>query len=77
MSRILIVDDDPSVLSAFERVLVEHDHDVTTLASGSAALSLLEHDRPDLLIMDIRMPGLSGLETFDRVHRLHPGFRLS
>ena len=72
MSRILVVDDDPSVLAAFEQVLVEQDYEVTTASRGAAALEFLEVGQPDLIVMDIRMPGLSGLETFARIRKTHP-----
>ena len=72
MSTILVVDDDPSVLAAFERVLTEHDHSVTTAGNGAAALALVSAERPDLVVMDIRMPGMTGLEAFQRMRRVRP-----
>src|SRR5580765_4065542 len=72
MSNILVVDDDPSVLSAFEQVLIEHDHTVMTASTGAAAFSRVSADPPDLVIMDIRMPGMTGLEAFEKIHRIRP-----
>ncbi len=63
MARILIVDDDPDVLHSFRRMLRDDPHVVETCRSGEEALARLECEEYDLLVMDIRMGGMSGLET--------------
>jgi nitrogen regulation protein NR(I) len=70
MSEILIVDDDKNILSAFEQLLTEQGYAVRKALHGQEALSLLSDRRPDLIIMDIRMPGLSGLETLRRIKEI-------
>jgi len=70
MNEILIVDDDKNILSAFEQLLTEQGYAVRKALHGQEALSLLSDRRPDLIIMDIRMPGLSGLETLGRVKEI-------
>jgi DNA-binding NtrC family response regulator len=70
MSKILVVDDDPSILSAFEQLLVEQGYQVSKALHGQEALHLLATDRPDLIVMDIRMPGMSGLETLQRMRQI-------
>ena len=67
MSRILVVDDDPSVLSAFEQMLSEQGHLVRVTTRGEEALEQLAKERPDLVIMDVRMGGMSGLETLRKI----------
>jgi nitrogen regulation protein NR(I) len=67
MSEILVVDDDRNILSAFEQLLTEQGYAVRKALHGQEALSLLSDHRPDLIIMDVRMPGLSGLETLRRI----------
>ncbi|GHJ48516.1 hypothetical protein Cs7R123_58580 [Catellatospora sp. TT07R-123] len=59
---ILVVDDDPDIVRVVEVNLRLHGFDVMTAHSGAAALALLEHQRPDLAIVDLMMPGMDGLE---------------
>jgi len=72
MSRILVVDDERNVLTSFQKLLGKEGHEVMTAKSGEQALSLLESQVPDLILMDIRMAGLSGLETFQRAKTIAP-----
>jgi nitrogen regulation protein NR(I) len=72
MGNILIVDDDPQIRQSFEKILTEDGHGVRTAASGEAALAEIQRSMPDLVIMDIRMPGMSGLEAFRAMHEMEP-----
>ncbi len=59
---ILLVDDDPDSLSSTARILSFADHKVLTANSGEAALAELKKQVPDLIVTDVRMPGMSGME---------------
>jgi len=72
MGAILIVDDDLRLLQSFERLLNAEGHTVRTAPDGETALAVVQADCPDVVIMDIRMPGMSGLDTFRALHRLEP-----
>jgi two-component system response regulator GlrR len=72
MARILIVDDDPALLRLLSMRLRAEAHDVVEAASGEAALGVLDHELPQLLITDLRMGGMDGLQLFEAVHRRHP-----
>ena len=72
MSEILVVDDDQSIAAAFEKFL-HHDGHVCLLASNAEdAVRLVGEHQPDLVIMDVRMPGVSGLEALQTMRRLYP-----
>ncbi|TDJ09738.1 MAG: sigma-54-dependent Fis family transcriptional regulator [Deltaproteobacteria bacterium] len=73
MAHILVVDDERSMQEFLEILLQREGHNVVCCGSAREALVALEHDDFDLLISDIRMPGISGLELLDRVRELSPG----
>ncbi len=68
-ARILIVDDDHGQRSLLESFLRGHGYDTQSAASGEAALQLLSEETFAMMISDVRMPGLSGLETLRRVRQ--------
>ena len=72
MGHILIVDDDAQLRQSFEKILTAEGHTVKTASSGEAAISLVKAAVPDLVIMDVRMPGMSGLEAFRTIHEIEP-----
>jgi DNA-binding response OmpR family regulator len=67
VSRILVVDDDRTVSDVVARYLQRDGHEVTTVADGPGALEQAERAAPDLLILDLMLPGLSGLEVCRRL----------
>ncbi len=66
---IVVVDDDQQMLKLLSRILELEGFDVAVVTDGRSALRLLEERRPDLLILDIIMPGLSGFEVLDLVRQ--------
>lgn len=63
--EVLIVDDDPAILRVFERVAKEHDWTYMTARSGTEAIEHLGRHRYELVVMDVMLPGYSGLQVFD------------
>ena len=72
MSTLLIIDDDDQLRLSFERLLKEEGYQVRTAASGEAGLRMLREALPDLVVLDVRLPGISGLETFRQIHAIEP-----
>ena len=70
MGRILIVDDDAQLRMSFEKILSAEGHTVQTAATGESGLEIVSKNIPDLVIMDIRLPGMDGLETFREIHEI-------
>ncbi|HLE88743.1 MAG TPA: response regulator transcription factor [Candidatus Limnocylindria bacterium] len=67
---VLLVDDDPTLLSVLERRMAREGYDVQTAPSGEHALKMLERAWPQILIVDLMMPGMDGFELCDRVKRI-------
>jgi DNA-binding response OmpR family regulator len=67
---ILLVDDDPTLLSVLSRRLTREGMDVSTAPSGTAALAALDRAWPALLVVDLMMPGMDGFELCRRVKRI-------
>ena len=72
MARILVADDDPGVRAAIKKALTAAGHTVDEAADGLAALDLYQRHHPDLLLIDLYMPGMDGLETIIRLKTLRP-----
>ena len=72
MARILVIDDDRNVLATIKLLLERETHDVVACPDSRKGLELSEASPFDLLIVDIFMPGMDGIETMKLVHQRRP-----
>ncbi len=72
MSTVLCVDDEPNILSALQRVLRGEVGRVVTAGDGEQALRVLAEEPVDLVISDMRMPGMDGLQLLEKLHAQWP-----
>ena len=72
-ARVLIVDDNMNALRALEYVLDRAGFDVDCAASGSVALDRLRQSSYDVVVSDLKMPGMSGLELLNSIQSFRPG----
>src|SRR5689334_8469093 len=70
MSRLLLVDDEADVQYSFRRIFDSPEIELTTASSGEEGLKLIPKIKPDLVLMDIRMGGMTGLETLRRIRQI-------
>jgi DNA-binding response OmpR family regulator len=68
MARVFVVDDNADVRHVVIYSLVDGGHDVTVLKDGDAALEALLNEPPDVLVLDIMMPGFDGFEVMEQMH---------
>lgn len=69
---LLIVDDEPSILSTLKGLLTDEGFEVITAANGYECLKTIETEFPDLVLLDIWMPGIDGIETLKEIKKNHP-----
>src|SRR5438093_13687883 len=70
MDKLLLIDDEADVQYSFRRIFNTPDIELTTAASGEEGLKLIPKIKPDLVIMDVRMGGITGLETLRRIRQI-------
>lgn len=73
MSRIFVIDDEPAIGENIQRLLRAPELEVTTFQDPAKGLSAALGNPPDVVLLDIRMPGMSGEEVFARLHEAYPG----
>jgi len=66
-AKILVVDDDPSSLELIEAMLVPNGYEIITANDGSKAVAIIVEKKPDLILLDIMMPGLDGYSTLAKI----------
>src|SRR6185369_4408360 len=71
-NAILVVDDEESIRSSLQGILEDEGYRVSLAVDGEDALSMLQKEIPDLVLLDIWMPRLDGLETLERIKELYP-----
>ncbi len=76
MTKILIVDDSSFSRSGLRRLLESSGYDVLEAESGMRALEMLQKEAPDVITLDLLMPGLSGQETLQAIRRVAPQTRI-
>jgi len=72
MSTVLIVDDDDQLRKSFTKLLRAEGYAVQNTASGEEGLQMVRAALPDVVVLDVRLPGMSGLETFRAIHAFEP-----
>ena len=65
--KILLVDDEPCFIEPIEFWLKSKDYDVRVANDGQTAIDMVKEDRPDIMFLDLRMPGMDGIETLRNI----------
>ncbi len=67
MKRILVVDDEIHICELYKIELEDEGYSVTVVNSGSEALEVVDNNPPDLIVLDVQMPGMDGIETLEKL----------
>jgi two-component system nitrogen regulation response regulator NtrX len=69
--RILVIDDEPAIRDSLKMTLEYEGYDVIGAATGQEGLALAEREAPDLVLLDVKMPGMDGIEVLDRLRAMN------
>jgi len=70
MSKIMAVDDETDILKLITRVLKDSGYDVVTCSSGEECLKRFQAEKPDLILLDIMMPGIDGWQVYKKIKKV-------
>ncbi len=73
---IMIIDDEPTILKSLGGLLSDEGFEVITAGNGYEGLKLIEEKSPDLILLDIWMPGIDGIETLKEIKKNHPSLQV-
>lgn len=76
MARLLVIDDDENIRFLLREEFSLAGHSVQSAADGPSGLDAAQRARPDLVILDLKMPGMGGLEVLERLKGSCPGIRV-
>jgi DNA-binding response OmpR family regulator len=72
MAKVLVVDDEPEAVELLVEFLSSKGYEVLTAGGGEEALQRVKADRPHLVLLDIRMPKMNGIEVLQRIREIDP-----
>ena len=72
MAKILVIDDEQGIRDLLDTLLSRKGYDVVLAESGRKGLELFRRERPDVVVLDLKMPGMDGLAVLQQVHSLDP-----
>jgi len=76
MIKFLVVDDEPDVVDQVKELFEMRNYGVVTATSGEKALELIKKENPNIIILDIRMPGITGMDVLREVRKNYPKIRV-
>ena len=71
MAKILVVDDMAAIRTSLREILVEENHEVEEAKDGEEGIEMARRNRPDLIVLDLMLPGINGFDVVDRLRREH------
>ncbi len=72
MAKVLVIDDEQGIRSLLDTLLRRKGYDVVLAESGRKGLELFRRERPDVVVLDLKMPGMDGLAVLQQVRSLNP-----
>ena len=76
MLRLLIVDDEADICDFVKNFFKERDFDVLVAHNGKEALNIIESDKPDIVLLDVKMPVMNGMETLSEIRKKNESLKV-
>ena len=76
MPRILLIEDDADNISLLTRLLEHHGYEMSVAKHAAAGLEKAREEKPDLILMDLKMPGMNGIEATREIRKKHPDIKI-
>lgn len=76
MRRILVIDDDEMILQTMQDLLADEGFDVLATADGPRALDIVQNQRPNLVLLDLALPSMNGLEVLRHIRDIQPATKV-
>jgi len=73
MAKILVIDDEQGIRNLLDTLLSRKGYDVVLADSGRKGLELFRRERPDVVVLDLKMPEMDGLTVLRQIHNVEPG----
>src|SRR5439155_9284871 len=74
LGRVLVIDDDPDTVDLFTAILSDAGYEVVGALTGGDGLMVLEAESPDVILLDLKMPGVHGMDVLRRLRLARPDF---
>ena len=72
MAKVLVADDEHAICQAFSQFLAHEGHTPLIASSGREALDVIDREGPEVVFLDVQMPGMNGLEALQKIHQRFP-----
>ncbi len=76
MTKVLVVDDDSGITDTLEDIFQDAGYDVTTASDGYSAIEKVKEGSYDVALLNIKMPGMNGVETYREIKKISPSIRV-
>ncbi len=76
MSKIMIVDDELEICEFLKEFFIDRQYDVVTASNGDEALAKVDNESPQILLLDVKMPGIDGIQVLKEVKRKNPNIKV-